>query len=339
MAINEYLIFFAFIIKPYKVIKLNIKEGSKMTEEKIMHYANFNITFGEKEEPMLEHFRDIIFPAFTGEYKRGKEDEYPIFTLSDVKVKKNDEGEFVLVGNYIKETEYNVHTTIKNGELTPTPAKVPTAPYSRFIVFLKNHRMILVRNESLSPDIRSFQATVRSILNQYVRMKNKQKDTDKLPYAIVNIVDMPLKEDIETILKEVEKVNWVRLRFFPLNNDLNQLPFANDVREEMRRLGCNTANTQFNSPDSKEAVQRLLEDTTGLAKTTMLIKDETGETKTIKEETFSSNKKIPFGKDIADTDDEYLIAIAQKDDIINKTSEENEKLYKKWVEVFARLFF
>lgn len=42
-------------------------------EEKIMHFANFNITFGDKEEPMLTHFLDIIFQAFTSGYGRGKE--------------------------------------------------------------------------------------------------------------------------------------------------------------------------------------------------------------------------------------------------------------------------
>ena len=36
--------------------------------------------------------------------------------------------------------------------------------------------MILVRNETASPDIRSFQATVREILNQYIRDVNRERD-------------------------------------------------------------------------------------------------------------------------------------------------------------------
>ena len=31
-------------------------------DEKNMQFANFNITFGEDDAPMLEHFSDIIFP-------------------------------------------------------------------------------------------------------------------------------------------------------------------------------------------------------------------------------------------------------------------------------------
>lgn len=37
-------------------------------DEKSMQFANFNITFGENDAPMLKHFSDIIFPAFSGDY-------------------------------------------------------------------------------------------------------------------------------------------------------------------------------------------------------------------------------------------------------------------------------
>lgn len=310
-----------------------------MMEEKTMHFANFNITFGEREEPMLTHFEDIIFPAFTGDFKRGKDGEYPIFTLRDVKIKKY-EGEYVLVGNYIKDTQYNVRTTMQNGELTSSPAQVPTAPYSRFIIFLKNHRMILVRNESLSPDIRSFQSTVGTILNKYIRKINREEKSNKsnhLPHAIVNIVDIPLKDDIKSLLNGIEKINWVQLRFFPLNNDLDSLPVAQAIKDEMKKVGSKTAHAKFNSPDSKQGVQKLLEDTAGLALATMLVTDTDGETKKIKEDSFSSNKKIPFGRDITSSDDEYFILAAKKDEIINETSKDNQSLYNRFVKIIGQL--
>lgn len=268
-----------------------------------------------------------------------KKGEYPFFTFSDVEVKQAESGEYVLVGNYIKETQYTVHTTVQNGELRASPSNVPTAPYSRFIIFLKNHRMVLVRNESSSPDIRSFQATVRSVLNRFIREKNKEEDRNndnRFPYALVNIVDIPLKEDIETLLKEVEKINWISLRFFPLNNDINPLPLAVAFKDEMRSLGSKTANAKFNSPDSKAAVKQMLENTAGLAITTMKITDSDGEVKNIKQQSFSSNKKITFNRDIAATDDEYLISQAKKYDIINKTSEANQSLYEKFIEFIKK---
>ena len=46
-------------------------------DEKSMQFPNFNITFGENDAPMLKHFSDIIFPAFSGDYIRGKRDSVP----------------------------------------------------------------------------------------------------------------------------------------------------------------------------------------------------------------------------------------------------------------------
>lgn len=70
--------------------------------EKIMHFANFNVTFGSQVDPMLTHFEDIIFPAFTSGYKRGKIGERPLFYMADVEIKQI-EGEYLLTGNYIKD--------------------------------------------------------------------------------------------------------------------------------------------------------------------------------------------------------------------------------------------
>lgn len=76
-------------------------------DEKNMQFANFNITFGENNSPMLEYFEDIVFPAFNGDYIRGKRDELPRYFLEDVQIKEIDD-EYVMVGNYVKETEYKV---------------------------------------------------------------------------------------------------------------------------------------------------------------------------------------------------------------------------------------
>ena len=77
------------------------------TSEKIMHYANFNITYGPTEDPMLTHFEDIIWPAFLSDFKRGKKNEHPLFYLSDIALKEIS-GDMVLVGNYIKDRKKRI---------------------------------------------------------------------------------------------------------------------------------------------------------------------------------------------------------------------------------------
>lgn len=306
--------------------------------EKILHFANFNITYGPTEEPMLEHFEDIIFPAFICDFRRGKASESPVFYFDGVAIKEID-NEYVLTGNYIKDTQYEIRTTIQDGKLVSTPASVPTAPYSRFIIFLRNHRMVLVRNESVSPDIRSFQKTVREMLNYYIREKNYpiQNKAEKLPQAFVNIVDIPLPDDIDKILKNVQKIRWLSLRFFPLNGDLNTIPVAEDIDKEMKKLGSKHANVKFTSPESKPEVKSLIKHSAGLALATLEVKDSDGNIKKIKEENFTSNKKIIFSRDISPNDDSYIITQAKQDTVVTTVSDENLTLYNRFISAIKAL--
>ncbi len=296
-------------------------------DEKTMQFANFNITFGAQDAAMLEHFFDVIFPAMTSGYVRGKANELPQYYFDNVCI-RNFDNEFVLVGNYVKSTTYRVITTVQDGTLVSSPANVPTAPYSRFIVFLKNHRMILVKNESNSPDIRSFQKTFRDILNKYTKEQNNIAGLEhKLPFAVVHIVDIPFTDTIDEVLRDVDKINWMKLRFFPLNNDLDPLPLMRAVREEMRSVGSKTGNLIFNSPDSKDGVKCVINSTGGLAVATLKVTDADGETRKIKAECFSSNANIEYEGNVDANGDAYIIAQAQKNEAMVQTSPENESLY------------
>ncbi len=306
-------------------------------DEKNMQFANFNITFGENDLPMLEHFEDIIFPAFTSGLIRGKIGEIPFYSFDDVKIKEID-NEYVLVGNFIKSTEYKVITTVTDGVLVSSPADVPTAPYSRFIIFLKNHRMVLVRNETNSPDIRSFQKTVREILTKYIREANNNRPKEsKLPIAIVHIIDIPLKDSIEQVLKDVNKVNWLKLRFFPLNNDLDPLPLAKVMKQDMQKVGSKTGNLVFNSPGSKQGIKDVLEATGGMAVATLQVTDTDGEKRRIKEGAFSTTTKVEYNGNLNAAGDMYLVAQAKKAHTVTVTSPENLSLYNRMINTIKTL--
>jgi len=199
--------------------------------------------------------------------------------------------------------------------------------------------MVLVRNESQSPDIRSFQATVRKMLNNYIRETNrtiKEKD-QKLPNALVNIVDIPLPKDIEEVLKDVSKINWLKLRFFPLNNDINPISIAENIDKEMKKLGSKHAHAQFTSPDSKPEVKALIQQSAGIAVATLEVSDSSGNKTKIKEDQFTSNKRISFGRDILPEDDSYIAVQAKKDAVITLVSEPNRVLYEKFKTVIEKL--
>ncbi len=313
-----------------------------MIEQKRMHFANFNITFGEKDEPMLQHFFDVVYPAFTSDLIRGNVKALPYFRLDGVEIKELA-NEYVLVGNCIKVTEYVVRTVIENGELVSSPEDVPTAPYSRFIIFLRNHRMVLVMNEPSSPDIRSFQATVREILNLYIKSENKKIDSrnpvqPKLPHAIVNIVDMLRKEDVRELLKGVKTIHELDIKFFALNNDIDPTPLSNDMHKIMGITETRNAEVILKTPKSKKGVSDLLEKTTALgqATTIMRVTDVSGKKSTYSADKFTSNVSIPIQADVVAIHDGIIVEAALQDQIIKGGDSRHNTLYQWFVDRFRR---
>lgn len=107
-------------------------------DEKSMQFANFNITFGENDAPMLKHFSDIIFPAFSGDYIRGKRDSVPRYFFAGVEIKEVD-NEYVMVGNFIKEASNPVPTPLlghrcrSSQEITGSPTPFSTSNHYLWI--------------------------------------------------------------------------------------------------------------------------------------------------------------------------------------------------------------
>lgn len=135
----------------------------------------------------------------------------------------------------------------------------------------------------------------------------------------------------------MNKVNWFKLRFFPLNNDLDPMPLAKYVRDDMRTVGSKTTNIVFNSPASKNGISKVIEETGGLAEASLLVTDAEGEKRRITEEAFTSTTKIEYSGNISPSGDAYIASQAKKDGIISNTSPENAKIYERMKEVTKRL--
>lgn len=307
--------------------------------QKKMYFANFNITFGEYSEPMLNYFVDVILPTFNSGLYRGREDQFPRYSFEDVKIAKLNDGELYLVGNYIKDDEIDRFTTRKAGKLISDFTLVPTSPFSRFIIFLKNHKMILIKNQSSSPDIRSFQSTMRTVIGRFIGRENKKRKLNNLPLlpaADVNIVDMVLPDSIENFMQNIDKIDYLRLNFFPLNNESDDSPATEAIRRAMADLRADRSNWTIPSPKSISEVTHLVAHTTesGLAVATIEGVDIYGSPVTVKEGTFRSSIEVLKEGDLHPSDDEYFISQAMKNRAIGKVGDENKSLYKKF---FAQL--
>lgn len=310
-----------------------------MDEVKKLSIANFNITYGPDNDPMLTHFQDILYPAFCNEQKVRTSKNVSYF--SDVELKLIN-SEYVLTGNLIRETYYRVRTIVVDNELVPSPSSVPTAPYSRFIIYLKSHRMILIKNEGHSPNLKSFQAVLRKVVDRYTREANRERDKTglpQLPNAVINIVNMPLPDSIDETINEFAKIKSINLRFFPLNNDIDPGPILACVRSAMNSVDSKTGNLTFNSPKSAKGISDLFQDSiaSGVASATVTGEKSDGTKVKITDNQLGSELQIPSTGNLSGDDDKRIADYCMKRNYLPEASEDNAAFYYKALNILELL--
>ncbi|GAX05157.1 hypothetical protein IWT25_00460 [Secundilactobacillus pentosiphilus] len=307
-----------------------------------MDIANFNLTFGKEEEPLLEHFDDFVFPAFTADFRRERGDSKYFF--QSVEIVNTDLG-LAISGTLVKDTKLEVLSVYdpETQYLNEENKSYPTSPYSLFYIFLKNHRMAFIPNQKGSPRLGEFASTVRYALTRYRRQYNKEKTKEKkLPVAQLSVVGIASKASIEAELRKVEKISSLKIIFYPLNGeDFNELSGlgANLVKqmESVRKtVGSNTGNTVLNSPEDKESVAKLVEGLSGKADPTMQVKYLNGSRGKIKNEEIA--QRVDFGLEgnqgIREKD--KILAQTKSIPALNKESETNTNLYKRFSNIIKK---
>ncbi|MFE4814584.1 hypothetical protein ACFQ9Y_26310 [Peribacillus simplex] len=310
-----------------------------MLEDKSMGIANFNCTFGKKNEPMLEHFESIVLPAFqqnlVHEIKGNK------FHFEKVRLVMT-KGEFALAGIIVKRTKLVVKSLVKEGEgLTRTNQVIPSDPYSYFFINLKNHRMALVKNQPGSPTLNNFSSLAKYYLRTFINEHNRNVENavDKLLAAKLNVVAIPFKGVIKEELQNIKKIEYVTLRFYPLNGDILENETIEHLREMLDEVDSNSAYTRINTPKNHDKVAELLEDTKGTVKPSIRVIYKNNSKRTLTDEAFTESMNIeiddeePFIENI----DNMAGKLINKEEFI-ETSEENEGLYDKFFGVLSNLF-
>lgn len=237
-----------------------------MSNKKVQ-IANFNVVFLEEKEeaPLLKYFDTIIVPALQSGIKKKTGDTTYLFT--DIEVIEDEEKGYVLAGNIVKKTIIEIKSDLnENEELVEKDERYSSAPFSAFVIYLCNHRMIFVQNQKGSPTIKNFSATVKHVLVEYVKKYNEQKEEKKdyFPFPFINIAGIPLRRNIEEALKEVDKVNRIVLRFYPLNGDQEFGEMFGSLVADMRKM-VNSENGEIvlKSPKSIPGVIDLIEKSAG----------------------------------------------------------------------------
>lgn len=277
-------------------------------ETKKMTIANINMVFGEQEEPMIYHIDDVILPALNASIKR-KSGRDTNFFFDDVELRMIN-GEYVLTGLLIKDTILEVRSEYDELEgLKNTNKLMPSAPFSLFMIFLKNHRMMLVKNQKGSPDIRSFNSTMHEVINKYVTNENQKRRAEEKEFLQrprnINVTGIKTEESIREVLKKVEKVESVTLKFYPLNGEWDLDPLYGIIDDTRKKLNSNTGRMVFNSPENTDAVVKIIEESDGMAETQMKVRYATDSSlsgtkkrATIKDSQISENMNIDISGEL-----------------------------------------
>lgn len=268
-------------------------------DTKQMSMVDLNAVFGNKEEPLTKYIESIVLPALTSGIQREGSDG-TTYLFEEVKISEIEDNEFVIQGLIIKNTILEVKSeyTNENG-LEKTDKKYKSSPYSLFMLYLKNHRIVLVKNQKGSPDTRAFIATFRDVLRQYIRNENekrKEEGENKLPYCIVNAAGIKTAQSVKESLKDVEKITQLIVKFHPLNAEWDYNPVFEGINERIRKtIKSKKGRMIFNSPESKEGVAEFIEETAGIVETEMKVRYKT-------DSSYSGTKKTGTIKDSQITD-------------------------------------
>ncbi|WP_422487210.1 hypothetical protein [Gudongella sp. DL1XJH-153] len=263
-----------------------------MKGHKKIEMANFNCTFGDKDEPMLTHFKDIMYPALKSSKRRIEKDGNQYF-IEELRVYNTQDLGVILVGLHILKTQLEVKSIYEEGVgLKSIDRKHDSGPYSAFIIILKNHRMIHIRNQKGSPSIKSFAKTIRFLIQDYVKSENSHRsDKEKLPQAFINVTNIPSPESIDDQFRKINKIKLVTFRLYPLNGEIEVVDIFNGFRDQLATAESKSGNMNINNPKNKQEVSSIIKEAGDRVDTTLKTILEDGTEKTFKNNDFS--EKIP----------------------------------------------
>lgn len=293
--------------------------------------ANFNIVFGDKEQPMLDFFDTIIYPAMTSKISKVIDDNEYMF--KNIEIIKNKEDVYVLKGILVKKTILEIKSDLdEEGELIEKDEKYSAAPYSAFVVNLLNHRMIFMPNQKGSPTIPNFRSTLKYVIDAYINMKNKKLNAEqKLEYALVNVVGIPSAKTMDELLDNVKKINSLTLRFYPLNGDIDYTEAFGILTTDMRKdVGCKNGEIIFKSPKSIEGIKKLLEKAAGTINPILQVVTKEGSKAKLKDYELSEKYELDFEED-TDFESEGIQLMDKMSSIetLTFTNDEHNMIYKR----------
>lgn len=333
-----------------------------MLETKNITIANFNCTFKVNNEiqPMLDFFTKMIYPAIHSNKfirkSKAKNKRLTQYFLTDIKIIDLGSDNLALVGKHFKKVYLDIRQDINEDDFSiiPVGETKPSAPFSTFILLLKNHRLIHFPDQSGSPDIRSFASTFKDIIDQYraevyknlsetlqesgfvynnIKYKNitqfRQEFFNKeYPYPVINVVPIPSKELVSNRFKELDKIKSVSFKIYNQNNDIDFNPFFNSMRNFMNFTDSSSIDATLPSPKNIDVVEDAVKKSDGKSEYKIVGVTKSKEKITLKPDSLSETIPIQLSSDSTlDESVKYIYNKLNGRQEITHCSDDNIKTY------------
>lgn len=299
---------------------------------KKLSIANFNCVFGEEPNytPMLDYFENIVLEAFLlkdrWRLKKGH------FFFYDIKLKETEEWGIYLTGRLIKLTTLEMKSLYneETEKLIEINKKEDVAPYSNFVLFLKNHRMIFIPNQNGSPTLSNFKKTLKRNMNHIIKVHNNKCELNReYPNFDLDIIEIPHKEEVKSLLKSLEKIESLTIKVAPLNNDIFGKEQLEDLKIQREKSESTSVKQIYNNPKNKEYLENIMIATDGMAVLNIKGKTVDGEKRNVTNGSFKKKIELDLPEHNTEEENENLIINeALKESQMTINSEDNKKTYK-----------
>lgn len=306
-----------------------------MIKQKNLYMANFNCTFGEENSPLLNYFEEIVEPAFFGDYE--KTTSKNTYFFHNIKLNEYLPGKLAISGIIVKKTILEVKSLLdkETGNIIKKNDKIPSDPFSYFILFLENHRMVLVKNQAGSPNLKNFESLARHNLKE-ASIAYCGNIKNSIPVNL-NIGSLPSEHRIDEELDKLAVINEMVLKLYPLNGDIDNV--YGGLREELTKLGSPEGYSVTKSPKNVENVKETLKEGRGIFKATLKGKGIHGEKISIDNDSVAAIIPIHINEDMGIEENiENIFEEAEQREELKEMSEDNKNIYARFVNKIKEAF-
>lgn len=300
--------------------------------------ANFNCVFGiEKNIPLLTEFNKIVYPAFKLKEKKSNKANTTRIFFKDIKLYNSDLG-YCLYGKIVKDTILTANTQLdQKDNLLKVNKTLASAPYSEFILILKNHKLLFIPSQAGSPTLHVFKNLITHNIKKLIH-RNDFREDNLLLKVDLEIYEIPEELKLKHKFEKIEAIDYFKFKVRPQNARLFDGDYFNNLEKERKEIGADTIEQKIVKPSKIEKIKKFILDLSDMAHYSIRMKEKDKDWETIKNSTYKKEIEYVFPEENSDEENiKEAIRLASYDRRISKIDSENDLVYNNSIDEIKNL--